>query len=94
MIHDHDLPMFLWVKSFNTIVYIKNRCPHRNLEDKTPMKAVNGVKLELSHFGIFGCTFYIHILVEKMTKLKPSNMKGFFFGYSDSLKAYKVFILD
>ena len=43
------------------------------------MKAVNGVKLELSQFRIFGCTFYIHILVEKMTKLKPSNMKGLFF---------------
>jgi transposase InsO family protein len=39
MIHDQDLPMFLWVEAYNTILYVKNMSPHKVLEDKTPEEA-------------------------------------------------------
>jgi hypothetical protein len=92
MIHDQDFPMFLWVEACNTIVYIINWCPHNILEDKTPEEAFTGVKLEVSHFHIFGCPIYIHVLIEKRTKLDPSNRKGLFVGYSETSKTYKVYI--
>jgi hypothetical protein len=36
MLHDQDLPMFLWAEACNTIVYIQNMSPHRALGNKTP----------------------------------------------------------
>jgi hypothetical protein len=35
---------------------------------------------------------YIHVPVEKRTKLEPSNNKDLFVGYSDTSKAYGVYI--
>jgi len=61
------------------------------LEDKTPKEAFTNVKPEMSHFRIFGCPIYIHVSIEKRTKLEPSNMKGLFLGYSETSKAYGVF---
>jgi hypothetical protein len=92
MIHDQDLPMFLWVEACNTTIFIQNWCSHKILEDKTPEEAFAGVKEEVSHFRIFDCPIYIHVLVEKRTKLDPSNKKGLFVGYSETSKAYRVFI--
>jgi hypothetical protein len=80
MIHDHDLPMFLWAEACNTIVYIHNRCPHKILEDKTLEEAFIVVKPEVSHFSLFGCLVYIHLSIEKRTKLEPSSKKGFVCG--------------
>ena len=34
---------------------------------------------------------YIHIPKEKRTKLDPSGKKGIFVGYSESLKAYRIY---
>jgi hypothetical protein len=62
MIHDQDLPMFLWAEACNTTVYIQNQCPHKILEDKTPEEAFTGVKPEVSHFphlwlsSLYPCT--------------------------------------
>ena len=40
---------------------------------------------------IFGYPVYINIPKEKMTKLDPSGRKGIFVGYSDTLKAYRIY---
>ena len=34
---------------------------------------------------------YIHIPKEKRTKLDPSGKRGIFVGYSESLKAYRIY---
>jgi hypothetical protein len=36
MLHDQDLPMFLWAEACNTTVYTQNRSPHKVLGSKTP----------------------------------------------------------
>jgi hypothetical protein len=50
------------------------------------------VKPEVGHFRIFGCPVYIHVPKEKRTKLDPSGRKGTFVGYSESSKAYWIYI--
>jgi hypothetical protein len=35
---------------------------------------------------------FIHVLVEKTTRLEPSSKKGLFVGYNETSKAYKVYI--
>jgi transposase InsO family protein len=94
MIHDQSLPMVLWAEACNTTVYLQNRSPHRILEDKTPEEAFTGVRPEIGHLRIFGCPVYIHIPVEKRTKLEPSGQKGILVGYNEDSKAYRVFLPD
>jgi len=92
MIHDQDLPMFLWAEARNAIVYLQNRSPHRAMEDMTPEEAFIGVKPKVSHLRIFGSPIYVHIPLEKRTKLEPPSEKGIFVGYSETLKVYRVYI--
>jgi hypothetical protein len=44
MIHDQDLPMFLWAKACKTTVYVQNKSPHKIFGDKTHEEAFTGVK--------------------------------------------------
>jgi hypothetical protein len=81
--------MFLWAKACNTTLYVQNMSPHKVLEDKTLEEAFFGVKLEIGHFHIFGCSIYIHVPTEKRTKLEPSG-EVLFIGYSETSKAYRI----
>jgi hypothetical protein len=92
MIHDHNLPMILWVEASMTTVYVQNMSPHKILKNMTPKEAFTGVKPEVGHFRIFGCPVYFHVPKEKRTKLDPSNRKGTFVGYSESSKAYRIYV--
>jgi hypothetical protein len=74
------------------VVYVQNRSPHQILKNMTPEEAFTGVKPEVGHFKIFGCPVYIHVPKEKRTKLDPSDRKGTLVGYSESSKAYQIYI--
>ena len=73
-------------------MYIQNRCPHAILEDKTPEEVFTSMKPEIGHLRVFGCHVYVHIPKEKRTKMDPSGKKGVFVGYSETSKAYKIYI--
>lgn len=92
MIFDQNLEYYLWAKASCTTVYIQNGSPRSYLRDKTPKEVFTKVKPNISHLRIFGCPVYIHVPKEKRTKLEPSGRKGIFFGYSETSKAYKIFI--
>jgi hypothetical protein len=91
-IHDQHLPMFMWAKASMTRVHVQNRSPRKTLRNMTPEEAFNRVKPEVGHFRIFGCLVYIHIPREKRTKLYPTGRKGTFVVYSESSKAYRIYI--
>jgi hypothetical protein len=42
MIHDQQLPMFLWVEESMNVVYVQNISPHKNLRNMTPKEAFIG----------------------------------------------------
>ena len=85
--------MFLWVEESRTIVYVQNRFPHKIVKNMTPKEAFTGVKPEIGHLWIFGCPVYIHVPMEKKTKLDPSGKKETLVGYNESSKAYRIYIL-
>jgi hypothetical protein len=87
MIH---FPMHLWEEVAKTTVYVQNKSPHKVLENKTPEEMFSGEKPEVIHFRIFHCHVFVHVPKEKRTKMDPSVRKGIFFGYSDTLKDYKI----
>ena len=75
-----------------TLVYVQNRCRHQDLDDKTIEEAFTSVKPEVGHLRIFACLDYIHVPKEKRTKLEPLGKKFIFVGYSETTKAYRVYI--
>lgn len=92
MIFYQNLEYYLWAEASCTAIYIQNRSPHSYLRDKTPKEVFTKVKPNISHLRIFGCPVYIHDPKEKRTKLEPSGRKGIFVGYSETSKAYRIFI--
>jgi hypothetical protein len=84
--------MHLWVEASNTAVYVQNKSPHKILGNKIPEEVFTGKKPEVSHLRIFGCPVFIHVPKEKRTKLEPSGKKGTFVGYSETSKAYRIYI--
>jgi hypothetical protein len=92
MIHDHDLPMWLWEEATMTAVYVQNRLSHSALGFKTPEEMFTGKKPEVSHLKIFGCPVFIHIPKEKRNKLEASGKKGIFVGYYEVSKAFRIYI--
>jgi transposase InsO family protein len=82
MLHDQGLPMHLWSEACNTTVYVKNCCPHRVLGMSTPEEDFTGNKLDVSHFKIFGPSFYVHVTKNTRKKLEPTAEVGIFVGYT------------
>jgi hypothetical protein len=86
--------MFLWGEAVMMAIYVQNKSPHRILKDMTLEEALSGKKPNMENLRIFGCPVYSHILKDKKNKLEPSGKKGIFVGYSDSSKAYRIYILE
>ena len=84
--------MHLWAEAARIVVYVHNRSPHRVLGNKTPKEMFSGKKPEVSHLRIFGCPIFIHVPKEKRMKLEPSGRKGIFVGYSETSKAFRIYI--
>jgi hypothetical protein len=92
MIHDQGLPMHLWAEASSMVVYVQNISPHKILGNKTYEEMFTGKKPEVSHLRIFGYPKFIHVPKEKRIELEPSRKKGTFVGYSETLKAYRIYI--
>ena len=92
MIHDQDVPMYLWEEETRTKLYVHNRISHGSLGNKTPEEMFSRENLEVSHLKIFGCPVYIHIPKEKRTKIYPLGNNGLFVGYSEQSKYYQIYI--
>ena len=93
--HDQNLETQLSDEASNTVVYIQNRCPHLNLENKTLEEAFSRVKPNIDHLRIFGCTVYIHIPKEYRTKLESfGEKKESLLGIVKLLRHTKFTFLD
>eukprot|EP00253_Pinus_taeda_P018968 PITA_18968 len=69
-----------WAEAVETTYYLVNRSPSSMLEDKTPEKVWTGKKPSLSHLRVFGCDAYVHVPMEKRTKLDSKSEKCIFIG--------------
>ena len=73
-------------------MYIQNRSPHAILGERTPEEVFTSKKPAVDHMRIFATPVYIDVPKEKRAKLEPSRKKGIFVGYSESSKAYRIYV--
>jgi transposase InsO family protein len=60
MLHDSELPHFLWAEATRHAVYLKNRTWTRTLGDTTPFEILTGRKPDLSKIHPWGCKVRVH----------------------------------
>jgi hypothetical protein len=88
---NQGLPMHLWEEACNTMVYVKNHCPHRVLGMSTPEEAFTSKKPDVSHFKIFGSSVYVHVTKDARKKMEPTTEIGIFFRYTENPHNYHVY---
>ncbi len=77
-----------------TAVYIKNLCPTKALDSKTPQEVCSGRKPNVFHLRIFDCKAFAHVHDEKRTKLESKSMPCVFLGYYEGTKAYCLMCVE
>jgi hypothetical protein len=82
------------VKAWKILMeYMKNHLVSHLAKLETAKEMFDSMKkLFERHLSIFKCHVYVHVLWERGTKLDPSGRKGVFVGYSESIKAYQIYI--
>ncbi len=90
MILAKGLKLEFWGEVVNIAVYIKNRCPTKALDSKTPQEVWSGRKPNMSHLRLFGCKAFAHVPDEKRTKLESKSMPCVFLRYYEGTKAYRL----
>ena len=60
MLHESDLPKFLWAEAISHAVYLKNRTWTRAIGETTPYELLNGQKPNLGNLHPWGCRVRVH----------------------------------
>ncbi|GJR23167.1 retrovirus-related pol polyprotein from transposon TNT 1-94 [Tanacetum coccineum] len=84
-------PLFLWAKVVATACYTQNRSLIHTLHNKTPYELVHDKKPDLSFLRIFGALCYPTNDSEDLGKLKAKSDIGFFVGYTQNKKGYRIY---
>jgi transposase InsO family protein len=90
MIQSKGLSLKYWVEAINYENYIVNCTPTKALKNITSEEYWTKIKLDVSHFHVFGSIAWAHIHHEKRKALQPKSEKCIFVGYSEDLKGYKL----
>jgi hypothetical protein len=91
MLQTKGLSNSFWGDVVGTSVYILNRCPTSALDMMTPYEAWYEKKPNVNHFRVFGCVAYVHVVDQKRQKLDPKSELCIFLGYSEQIKAYRLY---
>jgi hypothetical protein len=81
MLNEKNLPNYFWVEAVAIVIYIMNQTPTIIVHGMTLEEKFTGKKPNVSHLRVFGCIAYVHVLVEKRSKLDPKSEKCIFIGY-------------
>jgi hypothetical protein len=62
-------------------IFGDNMPPSSTLVDSTPHEVCSGNNPLVSHLKVFGCDAFVHVPMEKRTKLEKKEIKCIFIGY-------------
>ena len=64
-----------WVEAVSYAIYLLNRCPTRNVLEKTPEEVWSGRRPFVGHLRVFGCIAYSYIPDQLRKKLDDEGEK-------------------
>lgn len=90
MIHS-GVQQSLWAEAVNTAAYLRNRCPTKILENKTPYEVWFNRKPNIQHLRTFG-SYAVALNKNKSGgKFEAKGEKYIMVGYSQVAKAYRLY---
>ena len=90
LLGDSDLPNGYWGEAVRTAAYLRNRCPSRAIDGKSPEQVFSGKVPGLSHLKAFGSKAYVFVPDARRRELDPKANEWIFVGYSEETKAYRL----
>ncbi len=75
MLLDANLSKQYWAEAVSMAVYLRNRCPTKAVEGKTPYEAWYGQKPKVDHLRVFGCDAFAHIPKDERGKFDTKTRK-------------------
>lgn len=92
LIKQANLPMSYWGEAVAMAAYLHSRLPGKSVSS-TPFELWHCRKPSLGHIGIFGSAAYAHQNQQqvKHSKLSDRSRKYIFVGFTDGIKAYKLY---
>lgn len=87
---EKKLPETLWGEAVLHAAWIRNRCPTTALDGNTPIRALTGIRPDLSNIREFGETVYVLEEIPR-AKTEPRARKVIFTGFEDSSKAIRYY---
>ncbi|VDB91614.1 unnamed protein product [Peniophora sp. CBMAI 1063] len=95
MLHHAGLALYFWQYAFDAALHVYNRTPMRRLGWKTPSELYTGNVPDVSHFRVFGCQAYVHVVKKKRKKLeKHARSDCSFLGYEPNSKGWRFYDHD
>ena len=89
MLHDSQLPKFLWGEALNYAVYLKNRTWTRALKGTTPFEVLTGSKSDLSNVHPWGCHVWVHD--DSGSKLDGRAKEGRWVGLDEESHGHRIY---
>jgi len=83
-----------WAEAVSTANYIRNRCPTKALDGRTPYEARYGRAPNVAYFREFGCETYCLDKYPIKGKFDARSKKGLFVGYSENSKSFRIWLPD
>ncbi|GKC15856.1 retrovirus-related pol polyprotein from transposon TNT 1-94 [Tanacetum coccineum] len=91
MLSAAKVPLFFWAKAIAKTCFTQNRSLVIPRHEKTHYHIINGRKLSVKFFHIFGSLCYIVIDGENLDEMKEKGDACIFVGYSTQSRAYRVY---
>ena len=77
----------------NTTVYVLNRTS-KKVDEKTPYQIWTRKDFDVNTLRVFGSEVSVHISKVKRNKWDSKAVTGFFVGYGETTKGYRVYLPD
>jgi hypothetical protein len=91
MLDEYKTPERFWAEAINTACCSINRLYLHQILKKTSYEPLNGKKLNVSYFRVFGSKCFILVKRGRKSKFAPKAVEGFLLVYDSNTRVYRVF---
>ena len=92
LVHETNLPKIFCAEVASTTIYLLNKLPTKTLKKQTPFKAWFGYQHKVMKLKSFGYLCFSFVPKVKRDKLDKQLEMRIFVGYSDTSKAYRIYL--
>lgn len=92
MLLESGLNKNLWAEAINTAVFVINRTGPSRIKNKTPYEIWWNKEYDINNLQVFGNRVSIHVPDQKRLKFDSKAELGYFVGYGENTKGYRVYL--